>query len=361
MLATLVFLKCVAKVQLFFKPAIPEDRNLYFSLQKQLFIPFYLLLSLSSHKKRLSLQETNLNTIEMKGIVLAGGSGTRLYPITKGVSKQLLPVFDKPMIYYPISVLMLAGIRDILIISTPYDLSGFRRLLGDGSDFGVHFEYAEQPSPDGLAQAFLIGEKFIGNDAACLVLGDNIFHGNSFTVMLKEAVRMAEEEGKATVFGYWVSDPERYGVAEFDKEGNCLSIEEKPQHPKSNYAVTGLYFYPNKVVEVAKHIKPSARGELEITTVNQHFLADGELKVQTLGRGFAWLDTGTHDSLAEASTYIEVIEKRQGLKVACLEGIALRQGWITPEKMRELAQPMLKNQYGQYLLKVIDELERNNQ
>lgn len=297
----------------------------------------------------------------MKGIVLAGGSGTRLYPITKGVSKQLLPVFDKPMIYYPISVLMLAGIRDILIISTPYDLPGFRRLLGDGSDFGVHFEYAEQPSPDGLAQAFLIGEKFIGNDAACLVLGDNIFHGNSFTVMLKEAVRMAEEEGKATVFGYWVSDPERYGVAEFDKEGNCLSIEEKPQHPKSNYAVTGLYFYPNKVVEVAKHIKPSARGELEITTVNQHFLADGELKVQTLGRGFAWLDTGTHDSLAEASTYIEVIEKRQGLKVACLEGIALRQGWINPEKMRELAQPMLKNQYGQYLLKVIDELERNNQ
>lgn len=297
----------------------------------------------------------------MKGIVLAGGSGTRLYPITKGVSKQLLPVFDKLMIYYPISVLMLAGIRDILIISTPYDLPGFRRLLGDGSDFGVHFEYAEQPSPDGLAQAFLIGEKFIGNDAACLVLGDNIFHGNSFTVMLKEAVRMAEEEGKATVFGYWVSDPERYGVAEFDKEGNCLSIEEKPQHPKSNYAVTGLYFYPNKVVEVAKHIKPSARGELEITTVNQHFLADGELKVQTLGRGFAWLDTGTHDSLAEASTYIEVIEKRQGLKVACLEGIALRQGWITPEKMRELAQPMLKNQYGQYLLKVIDELERNNQ
>lgn len=297
----------------------------------------------------------------MKGIVLAGGSGTRLYPITKGVSKQLLPVFDKPMIYYPISVLMLAGIHDILIISTPYDLPGFRRLLGDGSDFGVHFEYAEQPSPDGLAQAFLIGEKFIGNDAACLVLGDNIFHGNSFTVMLKEAVRMAEEEGKATVFGYWVSDPERYGVAEFDKEGNCLSIEEKPQHPKSNYAVTGLYFYPNKVVEVAKQIKPSARGELEITTVNQHFLADGELKVQTLGRGFAWLDTGTHDSLAEASTYIEVIEKRQGLKVACLEGIALRQGWITPEKMRELAQPMLKNQYGQYLLKVIDELERNNQ
>lgn len=297
----------------------------------------------------------------MKGIVLAGGSGTRLYPITKGVSKQLLPIFDKPMIYYPISVLMLAGIRDILIISTPYDLPGFRRLLGDGSDFGVHFEYAEQPSPDGLAQAFLIGEEFIGNDAVCLVLGDNIFHGNSFTVMLKEAVRTAEQKGKATVFGYWVSDPERYGVAEFDKEGNCLSIEEKPQHPKSNYAVTGLYFYPNKVVEVAKQIKPSARGELEITSVNQCFLADGELKVQTLGRGFAWLDTGTHDSLAEASTYIEVIEKRQGLKVACLEGIALRQGWITAEKMRELAQPMLKNQYGQYLLKVIEELKRNNQ
>lgn len=296
----------------------------------------------------------------MKGIVLAGGSGTRLYPITKGVSKQLLPVFDKPMIYYPISVLMLAGIRDILIISTPNDLPSFRRLLGDGSDFGVHFEYAEQPSPDGLAQAFLIGEKFIGKEAVCLVLGDNIFHGNSFTVMLKEAVRTAEQDGKATVFGYWVSDPERYGVAEFDKEGNCLSIEEKPQHPKSNYAVTGLYFYPNKVVEVAKQIKPSARGELEITSVNQRFLSDGELKVQTLGRGFAWLDTGTHDSLAEASTYIEVIEKRQGLKVACLEGIALRQGWITPEKMRELAQPMLKNQYGQYLLKVIDELQKNN-
>lgn len=296
----------------------------------------------------------------MKGIVLAGGSGTRLYPITKGVSKQLLPVFDKPMIYYPISVLMLAGIRDILIISTPYDLPSFRRLLGDGSDFGVHFEYAEQPSPDGLAQAFLIGEEFIGKEAVCLVLGDNIFHGNSFTVMLKEAVRTAEQDGKATVFGYWVSDPERYGVAEFDKEGNCLSIEEKPQHPKSNYAVTGLYFYPNKVVEVAKQIKPSARGELEITSVNQRFLSDRELKVQTLGRGFAWLDTGTHDSLAEASTYIEVIEKRQGLKVACLEGIALRQGWITPEKMRELAQPMLKNQYGQYLLKVIDELQKNN-
>ena len=297
----------------------------------------------------------------MKGIVLAGGSGTRLYPITKGVSKQLLPIFDKPMIYYPISVLMLAGIREILIISTPHDLPSFRRLLGDGSDFGVSFEYAEQPSPDGLAQAFIIGEKFIGNDAACLILGDNIFHGNSFTVLLKEAVRTAETEGKATVFGYWVSDPERYGVAEFDKNGNCLSIEEKPQHPKSNYAVTGLYFYPNKVVEVAKSIKPSARGELEITSVNQCFLAGGELKVQTLGRGFAWLDTGTHDSLAEASTYMEVIEKRQGLKVGCLEGIALRQGWITKDKMRELAQPMLKNQYGQYLLKVIDEIERREQ
>lgn len=292
----------------------------------------------------------------MKGIVLAGGSGTRLYPITKGVSKQLLPVFDKPMIYYPISVLMLAGIREILIISTPYDLPGFRRLLGDGSDYGVHFEYAEQPSPDGLAQAFLIGESFIGNDAVCLVLGDNIFHGNSFTMKLRQAVIDAEQQNMATVFGYWVSDPERYGVAEFDKEGNCISIEEKPEHPKSNYAVTGLYFYPNKVVEVAKGIKPSARGELEITSVNQQFLADKELKVQTLGRGFAWLDTGTHDSLAEASTYIEVIEKRQGLKVACLEGIALRQGWITPEKMRELARPMLKNPYGQYLLKVIDEL-----
>lgn len=297
----------------------------------------------------------------MKGIVLAGGSGTRLYPITKGVSKQLLPIFDKPMVYYPISTLMLAGIRDIMIISTPYDLPGFRRLLGDGSDFGVRFTYAEQPSPDGLAQAFIIGEKFIGNDCACLVLGDNIFHGNGFTHLLQEAVRTAEEEGKATVFGYWVSDPERYGVAEFDKGGNCLSIEEKPDHPKSNYAVTGLYFYPNKVVDIAKHIKPSARGELEITTVNQTFLASGELKVQTLGRGFAWLDTGTHDSLAEASTYIEVIEKRQGLKVACLEGIALRQGWITPEKMRQLAQPMLKNPYGQYLLKVIDEIERTGE
>ncbi|WP_419523953.1 glucose-1-phosphate thymidylyltransferase RfbA [Bacteroides nordii] len=293
----------------------------------------------------------------MKGIVLAGGSGTRLYPITKGVSKQLVPIFDKPMIYYPISVLMLAGIREILIISTPYDLPGFQRLLGDGSDFGVRFEYAEQPSPDGLAQAFIIGEEFIGNDSVCLVLGDNIFYGQSFTRMLKESVRLAEEEQKATVFGYWVSDPERYGVAEFDKEGNVLSIEEKPVHPKSNYAVVGLYFYPNKVVEVAKNIKPSARGELEITTVNQEFLNDEELKVQLLGRGFAWLDTGTHDSLSEASTFIEVIEKRQGLKVACLEGIALRQGWITADKMQELAKPMLKNQYGQYLLKVIDELK----
>lgn len=293
----------------------------------------------------------------MKGIVLAGGSGTRLYPITKGVSKQLLPIFDKPMIYYPVSVLMLAGIREILIISTPYDLPGFQRLFGDGSDYGIHLEYAEQPSPDGLAQAFLIDEKFIGNDSACLVLGDNIFYGQGFTRMLKEAVRIAEEENKATVFGYWVSDPERYGVAEFDKEGNVLSIEEKPETPKSNYAVVGLYFYPNKVVEVAKNIKPSARGELEITTVNQEFLQAQELKVQLLGRGFAWLDTGTHDSLSEASTFIEVIEKRQGLKVACLEGIALRQGWITSDKMRELAQPMLKNQYGQYLLKVIEELK----
>ena len=295
----------------------------------------------------------------MKGIVLAGGSGTRLYPITKGVSKQLLPIYDKPMVYYPISALMLAGIRDILIISTPYDLPGFKRLLGDGSDYGVHFEYAEQPSPDGLAQAFIIGEKFIGNDSACLVLGDNIFHGAGFSALLKESVRTAEEGKKATVFGYWVNDPERYGVAEFDKDGNCLSIEEKPKEPKSNYAVVGLYFYPNKVVDVAKHIKPSARGELEITTVNQEFLKDGELKVQTLGRGFAWLDTGTHDSLTEATNYIETIEKRQGLKVACLEGIALRKGWITTEKMRELAKPMLKNQYGQYLMKMADEFEKN--
>lgn len=294
----------------------------------------------------------------MKGIVLAGGSGTRLYPITKGVSKQMLPVFDKPMIYYPISVLMLAGIREILIISTPYDLPGFQRLLGDGSDYGVHFEYAEQPSPDGLAQAFIIGESFIGNDAACLVLGDNIFHGNGFSSMLREAVRAAEADQKATIFGYRVSDPERYGVAEFDKDGNCLSIEEKPAQPKSNYAVVGLYFYPNKVVEIAKSIKPSARGELEITTVNQHFLHSKELKVQTLGRGFAWLDTGTHDSLSEASTFIEVIEKRQGLKVACLEGIAYRKGWISADKMRQLAQPMIKNQYGQYLLRIIDEVKQ---
>jgi len=295
----------------------------------------------------------------MKGIVLAGGSGTRLYPITKGVSKQLIPIYDKPMVYYPISVLMLAGIREILIISTPFDLPGFRRLLGDGSDYGVHFEYAEQPSPDGLAQAFLIGEKFIGNDSVCLVLGDNIFHGMGFTGILKKAVQNAEQKQKATVFGYWVNDPERYGVAEFDKEGNCLSIEEKPKEPKSNYAVVGLYFYPNKVVDVAKNIKPSPRGELEITTVNQWFLNDKELMVETLGRGFAWLDTGTHDSLSEASTFIEVIEKRQGLKVACLEGIAYRQGWIDTEKMRQLAQPMIKNQYGQYLLKVIDEIERD--
>ena len=294
----------------------------------------------------------------MKGIVLAGGSGTRLYPITKGISKQLMPIYDKPMVYYPISVLMLAGIRDILIISTPFDLPGFRRLLGDGSDYGVHFEYAEQPSPDGLAQAFTIGKDFIGDDAACLVLGDNIFYGSYFTPMLKEAVRAAEEDGKATIFGYWVNDPERYGVAEFDKDGNCLSLEEKPKEPKSNYAVPGLYFYPNKVVDVAANIKPSARGEYEITTVNQVFLQDGELKVQTLGRGFAWLDTGTHDSLSEASTFVEVIEKRQGLKIACLEAIAYRRGWITEERMRELAQPMIKNQYGQYLLQVIEEKKR---
>ncbi len=290
----------------------------------------------------------------MKGIVLAGGSGTRLYPITKGVSKQLIPIFDKPMVYYPISVLMLAGIRDILIISTPHDLPGFRRLLGDGSDYGVRFEYAEQPSPDGLAQAFIIGEKFIGNDSACLVLGDNIFHGRGFTGMLHEAVRTADEEGKATVFGYWVNDPERYGVAEFDADGNCLSIEEKPAQPKSNYAVVGLYFYPNRVVDVAKHIKPSARGELEITTVNQVFLQDQQLKVQRLGRGFAWLDTGTHDSLSEASTYIEVLEKRTGLKIACLEGIAYHNGWISTEKLRAVAQPMAKNAYGQYLLQLAD-------
>ena len=292
----------------------------------------------------------------MKGIVLAGGSGTRLYPITKGVSKQLLPIFDKPMVYYPISVLMQAGIRDILIISTPADMPAFQRLLGDGSDYGVRFAYAEQPSPDGLAQAFIIGEEFIADDCVCMVLGDNIFHGTGFESMLNSAVKRAEEQSLATVFGYWVSDPKRYGVAEFDAQGNCVSIEEKPAQPKSNYAVVGLYFYPNKVVEVAKNIKPSARGELEITTVNQRFLEDKELKVQTLGRGFAWLDTGTHDSLAEASTYIEVIEKRQGLKVACLEGIALRKGWIDAAKMRELAQPMIKNQYGQYLLKVIKEL-----
>lgn len=296
----------------------------------------------------------------MKGIVLAGGSGTRLYPITKGVSKQLLPIFDKPMVYYPISTLMLAGIRDILIISTPQDLPGFRRLLGDGSDFGVNFTYAEQPSPDGLAQAFIIGKDFIGDDSVCLVLGDNIFHGANFSSVLKEAVANAENDSKATVFGYWVNDPERYGVAEFDHEGNCLSIEEKPAVPKSNYAVVGLYFYPNKVVEVAQNIKPSDRGELEITTVNQVFLKDGELKVRTLPRGFAWLDTGTHDSLAEASIYVEVLEKRQGLKIACLEGIAYRQGWISKDKMMEVAKPMLKNQYGQYLLKVIAELDRNS-
>ena len=291
----------------------------------------------------------------MKGIVLAGGSGTRLYPITKGISKQLLPIFDKPMVYYPISTLMLAGIRDILIISTPQDLPGFRRLLGDGSDYGVRFSYAEQPSPDGLAQAFIIGRDFIGDDSACLVLGDNIFHGPNFGQVLKEAVKDAEQCNKATVFGYWVNDPERYGVAEFDAEGNCLSIEEKPSHPKSNYAVVGLYFYPNKVVDVARNIKPSARGELEITTVNQEFLKDGELKVQTLPRGFAWLDTGTHDSLAEASIYVEVLEKRQGLKIACLEGIAYSQGWISKEKLMDLAKVMLKNQYGQYLMKIADD------
>ena len=295
----------------------------------------------------------------MKGIVLAGGSGTRLYPITKGVSKQLLPIFDKPMVYYPISVLMEAGIRDILVISTPHDLPAFRRLLGDGSDYGINLSYAEQPSPDGLAQAFIIGREFIGDDAACLVLGDNIFHGSGFTPLLREAVYTAEHEGKATVFGYWVNDPERYGVAEFDAHGNCLSIEEKPAKPKSNYAVVGLYFYPNKVVDVAATIKPSARGELEITTVNQRFLEDGELKVQTLGRGFAWLDTGTHDSLSEASTFIEVIEKRQGLKVACLEAIAFRHGWISEERMLELAQPMIKNQYGQYLVKVVEDARNN--
>lgn len=297
----------------------------------------------------------------MKGIVLAGGSGTRLYPITKGISKQLMPIYDKPMVYYPISALMLAGIREILIISTPHDLPGFKRLLGDGADYGVEFSYAEQPSPDGLAQAFTIGADFIGDDSACLVLGDNIFHGAGFTKMLREAVRTVTEEDKATVFGYWVSDPERYGVAEFDRDGNCLSIEEKPANPKSNYAVVGLYFYPNRVIDVARNIKPSARGEYEITTVNQHFLEKGELKVQTLGRGFAWLDTGTHDSLSEASTYIEVLEKRQGLKIACLEGIAYRQGWISKERMLELAQPMLKNQYGQYLLKVVNELEETGE
>ena len=291
----------------------------------------------------------------MKGIVLAGGSGTRLYPITKGVSKQLLPIYDKPMVYYPISALMLAGIRDILIISTPSDLPGFKRLLGDGSDYGLHFEYAEQPFPDGLAQAFIIGERFIGNECACLVLGDNIFYGNEFISILRKAVKEAEENQKASVFGYWVSDPERYGVAEFDKQGNCLSIEEKPSMPKSNYAVVGLYFYPNKVIEIAKNIKPSARGELEITTVNQEFLKEGKLKVQVLGRGFAWLDTGTHDSLADASNFVEVIEKRQGLKIACLEGIAYRNGWISEERMREIAKSMIKNQYGQYLLRVIEE------
>ena len=295
----------------------------------------------------------------MKGIVLAGGSGTHLYPITKGISKQLMPIYDKPMVYYPISVLMLAGIRDILIVSTPFDLPGFKRLLGDGSDYGVHFEYAEQPSPDGLAQAFTIGKDFIGDDSVCLVLGDNVFFGSGFTDMLKDAVRTADEEHKATVFGYWVNDPKRYGVAEFDRNGNCLSIEEKPVKPKSNYAVVGLYFYPNKIVDVASKIQPSARGEYEITTVNQWFLNDRELKVQILGRGFAWLDTGTHDSLSEASTYIEVVEKRQGLKIACLEAIAYRKGWISEERMRELAQPMIKNQYGQYLFKVIDEMKQD--
>ena len=295
----------------------------------------------------------------MKGIVLAGGSGTRLYPITKGISKQLMPIYDKPMVYYPISVLMLAGIRAILIVSTPFDLPGFKRLLGDGSDYGVHFEYAEQPSPDGLAQAFTIGKDFIGDDSVCLVLGDNVFFGSGFTDMLKDAVRTADEEHKATVFGYWVNDPKRYGVAEFDRNGNCLSIEEKPVKPKSNYAVVGLYFYPNKIVDVASKIQPSARGEYEITTVNQWFLNDRELKVQILGRGFAWLDTGTHDSLSEASTYIEVVEKRQGLKIACLEAIAYRKGWISEERMRELAQPMIKNQYGQYLFKVIDEMKQD--
>ena len=297
----------------------------------------------------------------MKGVILAGGSGTRLYPVTKGVSKQLLPVYDKPMVYYPISVLMLAGIRDILVISTPQDLPAFRRLLGDGSDYGVHFEYAEQPSPDGLAQAFIIGEEFIGDDSVCLVLGDNIFQGAGLKELLEGAVRTADEEQKATVFGYWVDDPERYGVAEFDSDGNCLSIEEKPAQPKSNYAVVGLYFYPNRVVDIARHVRPSARGELEITSVNQEFLRSGDLKVQTMERGFAWLDTGTHDSLADASIFVEVIEKRQGLKIACLEGIAYRQGWISEEKMHEVAQPMLKNQYGQYLLKVIEEVRRTGQ
>ena len=297
----------------------------------------------------------------MKGVILAGGSGTRLYPVTKGVSKQLLPVYDKPMVYYPISVLMLAGIRDILLISTPQDLPVFRRLLGEGSDYGVHFEYAEQPSPDGLAQAFIIGEEFIGDDSVCLVLGDNIFQGAGLKELLEGAVRTADEEQKATVFGYWVDDPERYGVAEFDSDGNCLSIEEKPAQPKSNYAVVGLYFYPNRVVDIARHVRPSARGELEITSVNQEFLRSGDLKVQTMERGFAWLDTGTHDSLADASIFVEVIEKRQGLKIACLEGIAYRQGWISEEKMREVAQPMLKNQYGQYLLKVIEEVRRTGQ